>query len=510
MALVLTMVLMTVMAVMMTSMLAYTSAAARDSYLKQSEQSAHSLAEAALDQATAQLASHYYDSTNTAVNGTDAFSPSWFTDSTLQQEQQSPISGVGCSGTTTCMRWSIASCSFATVVPGCTITPGVIGITKGTVVLRGEGSVPNPTGGARRSSTVTTKLDVSQPPADVKTPVYWKGIYAGATSNATTCDLNLGQGVTVGAPLYVAGNLCMTSSSQVFGADTTVKVLGWAWLRQSSTIGSNTGSPARVATAQIKGGCSSGGSQPTMTSGCTINQNSKAIWDNTPTAAHAATAPTPDPLPTIDWASVQARQNTTSPFPTCTNGRALTEATFALFPGASYTCTSAVGSIAYTYVSGGTSTLQISGIIYFAGNVSLDTSGAIKYSGIGGLFVAGSAFASNNSVVCVKLLYGSCDFTNATNTGSSGFWDTTQSVMLLQSQGAFNAANFRFQGGIYSATSITVTGGQSNTQGPLVTPGQLTVGQQLDGSFPSFPVIPAGSLGTDPPPYVLGKPYGSS
>ena len=94
MALVLTMVLMTVMAVMMTSMLAYTSASARDSYLKQSEQSAHSLAEAAINQATAQLASHYYDSTNKAANSTAAFSPSWFTGAT--SSQQSPTSAAAC------------------------------------------------------------------------------------------------------------------------------------------------------------------------------------------------------------------------------------------------------------------------------------------------------------------------------------------------------------------------------------------------------------------------------
>ena len=154
--------------------------------------------------------------------------------------------------------------------------------------------------------------------------------------------------------------------------------------------------------------------------------------------------------------------------------------------------------------------MQISGIVYFSGNVSLDSSGASKYTGIGSFFVAGSVLAATNSVVCVKVANGSCDFANATNSSSSGYWDTTQSAMLLQSQGAINATNLRFQGAIYSATSISVTGGQSNTQGPLVTPGPLTVGQQLDTSFPSFPVIPAGSLGTPPPPYVLGKPYGGS
>ena len=110
----------------------------------------------------------------------------------------------------------------------------------------------------------------------------------------------------------------------------------------------------------------------------------------------------------------------------------------------------------------------------------------------------------------MKFLSGTCDFANAKVSGNAGFWDTTQSILLLQSVGAMAATNFRFQGGIYSDTSISLTGGQGNTQGPLITPGTLNVGQQLDGSFPSFPLIWAGSLGTPPPPYVLGKPYGGS
>ena len=88
------------------------------------------------------------------------------------------------------MSWSIESCSFFVVVSGCTISPGVVGITKGTVVLKGTGSVPNPTGGSNRTATVTTKVDVSQPPALVATPVYWKGIYAGKPATSG-CDLDL-------------------------------------------------------------------------------------------------------------------------------------------------------------------------------------------------------------------------------------------------------------------------------------------------------------------------------
>jgi hypothetical protein len=112
--------------------------------------------------------------------------------------------------------------------------------------------------------------------------------------------------------------------------------------------------------------------------------------------------------------------------------------------------------------------------------------------------------------MCVAIASGNCDFANANNSGSSNYWDTTKSLLLIQTVGAIAATNLHFQGGLYSATSINLGGGQSQTQGPLITPGGLAVGQQLSGSFPTFPLIQAGSLGTPPPPFTLGKPYGGS
>ena len=193
----------------------------------------------------------------------------------------------------------------------------------------------------------------------VETPAYWRGIYAGAPASAG-CDTNLGQGVKISAPLYVAGNLCMTGTvGGVRLQYAYVKVLGWASAAQQLQDRSaaeqcphfDGSDPRRLLEQQ----------QPIRrwSPGCTINQPGGDIWDDDPTSAHASPVPTPDPLPTVDWAAARALQENTTPVPTCTNGRSLSEATFVLNPNASYSCTSGVGSITYTYVSAGPSTLQL-------------------------------------------------------------------------------------------------------------------------------------------------------
>ncbi len=508
-ALVLAVLIFAVMTIMTVAMIGYTSASSRDASLKDAGQRAYALAEAGLNQGLAQLASHYYESSGKATNSSAAFATSWFTG--FASSQQSPNSATACTSSSTCMSWSLVSCSFYLPISGCSTSTGSGGTTQGTVVLKGTGTVPNPTGASPLTRTVTTKVDVTQPPQLVATPQYWMEIYTGAPPSGN-CDLSLGQGVTITAPLYVAGNLCLTSSASVSGSNVDLKVLGWTWLRQSSVIGSQSGSPPRVKTAQIAGGCSNNNNQqPTMSSGCTINKSSGSIWDNTPSTQHSPTTPTPETLPTIDWSWVQNAQTNSVPAPSCTNGRSLSEPTFALTPTTSYTCTSAIGSIKYTYNPSGLSTLVISGDVYFSGSLSVDTRNTlVQYSGVGAVFVAGSITTANNSFLCVQVANGTCDFANATNSGSSGYWDPTKSLLLLQSQGAITATNLRFQGGIYGATSISLLGGQGCTQGPLVTPNTLIVGQQLNGSFPTFPAVPAGSLGTPPPPYNLTAPYGGT
>src|SRR5262249_35849196 len=116
---------------------------------------------------------------------------------------------------------------------------------------------------------------------------------------------------------------------------------------------------------------------------------------------------------------------------------------------------------------------------------------------------AGTVTAANNTVLCVHVKSGTCDTANATNTSSPDYWDTTQTVMIIQSQGAITAQNMAFQGGLYSVSQINLGGGQSSTQGPLVSPSLILPGQSLNLSFPNFPFIISGSLGTPAPKYTL-------
>ena len=197
------------------------------------------------------------------------------------------------------MSWSIASCSFVTLVSGCTISPALAGDTKGTVVLSGAGSVPNPTGGSARTATVTAKIDVSLPPALVDTPSVWRGIYSGAPPSGG-CDTNsrarggdLGTTVRCRKPVHDRhlGGVRLQLPPSRFS-------VGLRCATSPRSVANN----ARISFARIKGGCSNSNSvYPTMISGCTINQPGGAIWDIDPTTAHASPVPTPDPLPTVDW-----------------------------------------------------------------------------------------------------------------------------------------------------------------------------------------------------------------
>jgi Tfp pilus assembly protein PilX len=497
MALVLALVAMVVMSILMASMLSYSSATARQSYVKRSDQNAYSLAEAGINQAFAQLASHYYDSANNTNNTSTSFLPSWL--SSGSSSQQSPTSSAACTSGSSCMSWSLVSCSFYTTVTGCTTLVGSAGNKKGTIVIKGTGTAPNPTGGSPLVKTVTASIDVSQPPKLVPTPTYWTEIYSGAPASSG-CDVTFGQGVAITAPVYVAGNLCLTQTAQITGATANLKVLGWLSLKNSSFIGT---SGSHIASAQVGGGCPNGASSTS----CTINKSGGVVWDNTPSTQHSAVVPTADPLPAVDWTYMQTAQANSSPAASCTGGKSFSDANFDLTPNASYSCTSSLGSI--TYTTGSPNTLVVSGDLYFPNNVTLGAQ-TVKYSGNASLFVNGSLTSANNANLCVAIASGNCDFANANVVGNANYWDTSAKVLIIQARGAITATNLHFQGGLYSDTAINLGGGQSQTQGPLVTPGPITVGQQLNGSFPAFPLVQAGSVGTPPPPFQLGKPYGGS
>jgi Tfp pilus assembly protein PilX len=496
-ALVMALAVMLVLTVLVTAALAFTSSNSRDSSLKQSGQSAYSLAEAGLSQIEAQLYSHFYTSSGTANNNTTLYNASWFTGAGIPTSQQSPTSTSACTSTSSCMSWGVVSW-----------TPSGSVNVKGVLVLQGTGRVPNPTGGTQLTRTVTDKIYIEQLPQFTPPPSYWTELYTGATGQP--CDLQLGQTVNANAPIYVAGNLCLTSAASIEGSAVTLKVLGNIRLQNG---GADIGKTTRVTSVQVGQGCVKSNSGA-YTTPCPINTASTQIWDNS--GRTTAPAPTPEPLPAVDFSSIAAQQAASTV--SCTNGVSLSSVTFYLTPASGagstgYTCTvkdgvsgGLVGSITYNSAA---HTVALYGDLYFSGNLDLSNSTPVTYTGIASFFGAGTMTAANGTVLCVHVSGSSCDFANATNTSSPDYWDTSQSVLILEAQGMVSSTNLTFQGGIYSATEINLGGGQGSTQGPLVSPSLIIPGQSLNLSFPNFPFIMSPSDPNAHPNYTLFSQGGS-
>jgi hypothetical protein len=196
----------------------------------------------------------------------------------------------------------------------------------------------------------------------------------------------------------------------------------------------------------------------------------------------------------------------------------LSSATFYLTPASGagstgYTCTisdgvsgATVGSITY---NSSAHTVAFYGYLYFSGNLDISNGTPTTYTGVASLFVNGTTFASNGTVLCVHVASGKCDIANATNTSSPDYWDTTKSVLIIESKGLLSSTNLDFQGGLYSATQINLGGGQGSTQGPLVSPLLIIPGQSLNLSFPNFPFIESFSDPNSKPHYTLFSTGGS-
>jgi Tfp pilus assembly protein PilX len=503
-ALIMALAVMLVLTVLVTATLAFTSANSRDASLKQSGQSAYSLAVAGLNQAEAQLYSHYYKADGTSIqNNSTLYDPSWYTGAGVPNSQQSPTSTAACTSTSSCMSWGPQSW-----------TASGSAYVKGVLVLQGTGRVPNPTGGTQLSRTVTDKIYIEQLPGYTPPSSVWDELYSGATGN--TCDLQLGQSVNANAPIYVAGNLCLTSTAKIEGStdpskQVTLTVLGN--IRIQNGNGSDIGKTTPLTSVKVGGGCVKSNNAAFITP-CPINTSTTQIFDN----SGRTTAPVPaaQSLPTIDFAGMAAQQAASTV--SCTNGVSLSSATFYLTPSSGagssgYTCTikdsvsgATAGSITY---NSSAHTVNFFGDIYFSGNVALDNSTPITYTGIASFFVAGTVTAANGTTLCVHVASGSCDVANANTVGNADYWDTTKSVLIIQAEGAITSTNLNFQGGLYSVTQINLGGGQGSTQGPLVSPSLIVPGQSLNLTFPNFPWILSGSLGTAPPPYSLYSSGGS-
>jgi Tfp pilus assembly protein PilV len=481
-ALVLAVLIMAVLTVTVMSMIAFTSSNTRDASSKKAGQQAYALAEAGLSDAFAQLASHYYDANGNPIDlGTTgtAYDTSW----------SSSITNPTC-GSTSCSSWGVTSW-----------TPlGAGGLKKGTVALWGSGTVPNPGGPnlAPLTRRVTSNVDVIEPPGTPPAPGIWQMVYSGKGPTPGTCDFTLPQGATVKSPLYVAGNLCGLNKGAVESPGTLV-VGGWVNLGGPNAHIGTQSSP--LSSLTVVGSCD--GSQ-NATPACQPNTAGGNIW----ASGFQTTIASPTSPPSIDWTSGGVAHFADNA--TCSPSSVVLTGTFNLTPqtnGSNYSCTTDFGSLSWDYAS---EKLTVNGDVYINGNLSVDTKNKIvTYSGMGNIYVQnngtlGQVTFGNNSYLCVAQLSGDCNF------GDLSKWDTTKNLLIILARSDVGADNLHFQGGLYSETKIDLGSGQTETQGPLVSPQVIIPAQQAQSTFPNITTVAGYLPGTPPPPFVLGKPYGGS
>jgi Tfp pilus assembly protein PilX len=339
-ALVMALGILVVCAIMLTTVVAYTSSAQRTSSFSKARMTAFDAADAGMNNAYAVLNLPTNNSLDPSVlppchtanpdtSTPAATNPTWMTSS---------------SNLTSTSTWNTNVYGNAT-----TYWCGDLDRYGAQWFLRSVGSIRNPTsltpGNTTRtlSSKVTIQPTVTQP----KNNPVWDYLYAGHTGSA--CDQTLNNNITGSSRMYVAGNLCLSPNVNL--AQSKVIVGGNLDLSNNSSVGANTSSSTRVET-QVGNNCRYGTNSPTWVT-CTGNQDANHIYSKLADGTTIGVNHVPDVIapPTADFAGWYqdsipgpAQSCTTASGPTPTfDGNYPTRdnsvsTVFDLTPASSYTC----------------------------------------------------------------------------------------------------------------------------------------------------------------------------
>jgi len=248
------------------------------------------------------------------------------------------------------------------------------------------------------TKTVTAQANVPSP-ITVNDGSVWNYLYADSTSSCTT----LANNTIITVPIFIRGNLCMSNSAQITGAN--VEVGGNITFLNTASIGA--GSTSKIDTLQVVGTCNgvAGGTG-------TCDGNHAPVWAN-----HVQTAlSTPLNMPSIDLGS---NYLTSDPGPAtghdCLPGygvpanffdndriqnNSVSNVADNLFPNSDYDCKNASGSSEITW-NHSTSTLTLhGGPFYFDGNLTVGSSTTINYTGQAVIDVSGTVAFNASSGVC--------------------------------------------------------------------------------------------------------------
>jgi hypothetical protein len=367
----------------------------------------------------------------------------------------------------------------------------------------------NPAGGTepvRRKITVSVKVRPSQM-QPTNNPA-WNYIIATRTGTPGGCDESLNNSANIQSPMYVVGNLCLNTPSQITGGPLQVK--GSMKLDVNTNVGS-VGAP--VNQVHVAYGCKY--KTGAFVSPCTPTQK---VWGGVVDAN-----PITLDLPTADFASWyvnaapgprQACTTQSGTVPVFDNDTLFNRSVPGVFnltpPSTSYSCVVQAGSKVVGQLSWDHTTklLAIAGTMFIDGDVTASYGWSnipIQYRGTGTIYVGGTLLIANTQLCAdINAAGTACDFAAwqpnskflvfvANGSGGNGQQvPTGDSIQIVSSS---------FEGGLFATNAIEVNT-TSKTQGPMLG-GTVILDQTVDAhTWPliNVPVGMPGTIVTEAPP----------
>jgi hypothetical protein len=445
----------TVLAIVGTTAIAYSTSSARTSFRSSADQSAYALAEAGINNAMAVL----------SLPSNNALDPYLLPSRTVAYN-------------------------------GGTVTySGTLNEHTATWTVTSTGLTRNPTGPhatpVRRvvSAQVGIQPSYSQPLNNMAWNYIW------AKSTGSTCDMTIGQSVNVATPLTVEGNLCLQNTATISSGPLVVK--GSLTLSQKAN---GVGQPnAPVNEAHIGSWCQYWNKPADYPcKGSADNVYAKTLDSTAPpltppeanwTAWYLNANPGPY-YPCIDQSGTvpvfdNDQGSPASPDASKRNGSVLT--VFDLTPGLSYSCKTAGGELSW---DASTKVLTVKGTVYIDGSAVIDNGGTDTYDGQGSLYVSGTLQIKNTKLCAVADASGNCD---------TAHWDPNSRLLVFAADGnggqvptgdSIQLVSAVFQGALYGTHAIE-TDTTSQEIGPMVG-STVILGQSVTTSFPLIKIVPMG------------------
>jgi Tfp pilus assembly protein PilX len=386
---------------------------------------------------------------------------------------------------------------------------GVLNQSTATWTITSTGHVTNPVAGSGEAvRTLAVKVTVhptlTQP---LNTPV-WNYIYStNGPSTPPTCDMDLNQSVTIASPLYVEGNLCLHNTSTITSGPLVVRGRLILDSKTQNWVGTNAN---KISDVHVVNGCQLKGGTVHYAN-CGANDNVFAtVFDQTPPSGLSP--------PTVNWDNWYLNASPGPYFPcTTTTGTpptfdspvstdpAATDATRLTFrnnnlatqnltPSTSYSCKTAGGELTWDATA---KNLTIKGTVFVDGSLYVQNNSVNTYSGQGVIYMTGTLLIKSASL-CGAVYNGACDLRTYQASPRQG-WDPNSTLICFVANGnggqvtsgdSIQLVSGTLQGAAYATYGLNLDT-TSNVDGPLVG-APVKLGQSVTTSFPSITIVPDG------------------